>query len=116
MIAVSNPRLVAGSGRRYMDKIPEVGLVRPVTGLVEHPYGSLTAETSNSELAGIARPIRTSPLPVRSLYAVLRADFVETSSLGHVAPSNRRNSGSVPSLRAKRACADAALIVHPVSG
>src|SRR5262249_7848853 len=36
MTALRKPRLVEGSGRRYMDTMPVVGLVRPVTGLVVH--------------------------------------------------------------------------------
>jgi hypothetical protein len=34
MIVERKPRLAEGSGRRYTDTVPDVGLVRPVTGLV----------------------------------------------------------------------------------
>ena len=41
---------------------------------------------------------------------------VETSSLGHVAPSTRRNNGSCPALASNLARALAALMVQPVCG
>ena len=34
MIALKNPRLVDGNGRRYVETMPAVVLVSPVTGLV----------------------------------------------------------------------------------
>src|SRR6185437_4596898 len=67
MVALRKPRLVDGNGRRYADTIPEVGLVRPVAGLVLQLYGSSTAVTSNSAPAGIGSPMRSSPFEVNSL-------------------------------------------------
>jgi len=68
MIAVRKPRLVEGSGRRYIDTMPVVGLVRPVTGLVVQLYGSCTAVTANSNFGagGSFMPIRIRALLINS--------------------------------------------------
>jgi hypothetical protein len=67
MIVERKPRLVAGSGRRHIDMMPDVGLVSPVAGFVVQPYGSVTLVTVNCEPAGSGRPIRIRPFFSNSL-------------------------------------------------
>src|ERR687891_151691 len=99
-----------------MERMPEIGLVRPVTGLVLHWYGSFTAVTANSAPAGMGKPTRMRPLEVNNWYACCLAARVETSAFGHVAPSTRRKIGSAPALAAKRFATSAALTLQPFCG
>ena len=47
-------------------------------------------------VVGTCSPIRISPLCSNKLYALRFASMLETSALGHVAPSTRRKIGSFP--------------------
>ena len=96
--------------------VPAVELVRPVTGLVLQPWGSSTDTISNWDGDGIPRPTRMSPLRSSRVYARRLAPRLETSSVGHVAPSTTRKIGSEPKLAAKRACTLFALTLQPVCG
>src|SRR5215469_1096396 len=117
MIVLRKPRLVAGSGRRYDDTMPAVGLVSPVVEFVLQLYGSSTERIWNCKLVldGIGSPILNNPFFKSRSNAFRRLPGVETSSDGHVAPSTRRNSGSFRSVL-NRSCACRALTVQPSSG
>src|SRR5688500_18906023 len=104
MTVVRKRKLVVGSGRRNSDS----------SRAVAKPYGSSTADNSNSAPAGIGSPTRMFPLLSTMLYALRRAARVETSALGEFAPSFNRKIGSRPLVLLKRSCTSAGEIVHPV--
>src|SRR5215813_1799509 len=66
--------------------------------------------------AGSGRATRISPCPSSSRYASFIAAGDDTSASGHVAPSLRLKSGSLPLVWLKREAAPAALIDHPSCG
>src|SRR5262249_58226565 len=79
-------RLVVGSGRRNSDSW--LALAKW--------YGSSTAISSNSALAGIGRPMRITPRLSSMLYATRRLASVDTSALGELEPSTVRNTALSP--------------------
>src|SRR6185437_13893344 len=78
-------------------------------------YGVSTAVTWKSAFAGTSNSMRIKPLVSSSWYARSRDHTVETSSLGHVAPSTGRKIGSVPAVRKKRSATSGGEIPQPVA-
>src|SRR5580658_2295676 len=97
-----NVKLAAGSGRRYTEYI-----CCPVEALVvaAQPYGSCVTATANCAVAGGPTAMRINPLFSTRLCPVLSP----VTTVGQLAPSTARNSGSVPLLLVNKACALAAL-------
>ena len=114
MTVERNCRFVVGSGRRKSDS----------SAALAKPYGSSTATSSKSAVAGTPMPTRMRPLLSTMLYAARLASRVETSALGEFEPSlvlkiAPRPSGSSitpPFVRSKIACTCAGTIVHPALG
>ncbi len=72
-----NFRFVVGSGRRKSDS----------SAALAWWYGSSTAMSSKSAVAGTPMPTRMRPLASSMLYALRRAVRVETSAVGEFEPS-----------------------------
>src|SRR5262245_54743729 len=85
--ALKNPRLVDGSGRRYIEAA--------VSGAAQR-YGSSTDSMTNSAPSGTSMPTRISPRRSSRLNARARLSSVETSAPSQLEPSFARKIGSSP--------------------
>jgi len=111
---LSNLRFAVGSGRRNSDS----------SAALANLYGSSTAISSNSAVAGIGSPTRTSPLVSSMLYACRRLALVDTSALGEFDPSLVRNTAdspspssyAPPSVSSNVSCSCLGVIVQPAVG
>src|SRR5262249_59380853 len=87
-------------------------------------YGSSTAISSNSAVAGIGSPTRIRPLVSSMLYAWRRLDLVDTSALGEFEPSLVRktalspspSSYAPPSVSSNVSCSCLGVTVQPAVG
>src|SRR4030095_589161 len=107
MTALRKPRLVDGSGRRYIDA---------AVNDAPHPYGSSTLSMTDSASTGTSMPTRIRPRVRRRLYAVKRLPTVDTSAPSQLDPSLGRKIGSSPRDSRNRFCTDSGWIVQPCSG